>query len=696
MKFIWAKSKDKKEPSLTLFHAEAGSGSVENAAIAYQSQSVIAAGANGSGVALLSSLTNLFLSVFLLKVPSLIEGPKTSTRRTVVILALANTATWIPIVLVMMLFTHVHPLMLTALWIINIVPTVLLGPLRDYWIANIVPTDKMGRYLSWRSVISGAAYLLTFYIMGIILETNANKNLFGFAVILLFALFASAASAFLYTRIKPPVIPESKTKPAEFGFLTFLKQARSSHLGVFILFVSMFTFATNLAGPLFASYMMDELKFGYMTFAAVVSFEFIARVISLTFWGKMVDKTGSLKVLSMVAYLIPIVPVLWLFSTNIAYLCMIQAFSGVVWAAFDLSVQTFIYKATSPEQRLRYIVYYKSLTSFSVALGALTGALLVNNIVPIFGSKILTLFLLSGILRMVVARIMLPKLTTEGIPGAVIHEELANELSAAEMSSYAGGLYYHPEAWGKFTRRAYIIGNNIGKTLTRLNPVKAGLFYQTNEWSKYNKTTPKTHEVSENPKALYTHPNNWADYMRQQGADLQPIMAETKTSPAREGLYYRKAEWAQPDAMTDKARQAAQIEKKGLFHNPEQWLDYLKQGAALNATTMQSTTGTSSRQPVYYHPEAWEKYKQETAGNKSAQVKHHTARQPLLYHPEDWKRFSAENVKPYHRKPAVNHRVPVKPVPVTIKRDFTAKPRRTAAVLPVARKLQLEPVVTRY
>jgi len=694
MKFSWFKGKDKKDSSLGLFHAESATSAMENAGIAYQSQSVIAAGASVSGVALLSSLTNLFLSIFLLRVPSLLEGPRTSIRRTVLILAIANTMTWVPLATIMILFAHVSPLILTALWIVNIIPAVLLGPLRDYWLANIVPTDKMGRYLSWRSVITGAAYLATFYGMGMILQATADSNSMGFFIILLFALLSSAASALLYTRIKPPSALDVKNKDSDFGFLTFLKQAKNSHLGVFILFVSMFTFATNIAGPLFASYMMGDqvgdLHFNYMTYTVIISFEFIARVFSLTFWGKMVDKSGSLKVIGTVTYLIPFVPILWLFSSNIAYLCMIQAFSGVIWSAFDLGVQTFIYKATSPAQRLRYIVYYKSLTSFSVALGALTGALLVNNVVPIFGSKILTLFLLSGILRMAVARVMLPKLTQDGIPGAVIHEELANELAALKVPVFQDGLYYHPEAWGRFSRRAYIIGNNIGKTINKLNPAKMGLFYQPNQWAKYTKTNTETINLTaKEPKSgLYNNPKSWADYMRQQGVtQTAPVTAAVQ--PVREGLYYHKDEWQQQNEQitTAKGKNRSRIvEKKGLFHNPEQWVDYLKQGIVLNATTMQTVNGTSLRQPVYYHPEAWEKYKKETANIMTSKVKLGSSKKALLYHPEDWKRFSATSLKKKPGRPNTNAGIPVK-------RVYINQPKRQVTSTAGLRKPKLAPVI---
>jgi len=58
------------------------------------------------------------------------------------------------------------------------------------------------------------------------------------------------------------------------------------HLGTFILFASLFNFAVNLSSPLLTFYMLNNLKFNFMTLTLVFSCEYVARVISITFWGK--------------------------------------------------------------------------------------------------------------------------------------------------------------------------------------------------------------------------------------------------------------------------------------------------------------------------------------------------------------------------------------------------------------------------
>jgi MFS family permease len=544
MKLFAKKGSDNKDNSLNLFHGEAAAASAESAGCSFQSNSLIAVGADASTVSLLNTITNLVLAGLLIKVPNLVEG-KTPMKRTVVMMAVINAFTWIPIVFVFTFFRTINPLMLIGLWILGLVPATLLGPLRDNWLANMVPSEKMGRYLSWRAVIAGIFYLAALNIMGLALNQSHGNVGRGFAVVLAVAFLASVVSTFLYSMIhSPPPVARSQTAPS-LTFKKFLQGARKEHLGTFILFVSLFTFTVQLSGPLQAVYMQRDLKFSFMQITLIASCEFIARVISITFWGKMVDKSGSLRVLGIVSHLIPLSPLLWMLSKgNVAFLCGAQLFSGTVWAAFDLSNQTFIYKSTQPEQRLHYIVYCKSLTTFASALGMMAGGLLLNHMFRISGSQILAMFLVSSVARLAVVRMMLPKLKPGGIPDAIVHEELARELAMVNYPTRQG-LYYHPEAWSRFAKPVAAFGTILGKAVNKINPKPAGLYY---------------------------NPQQWSNFMGQ-NSDLQPGMVQYgNTESVKRGLYHNKKAWSEYRQQT-----AIQVEadgeqvKEGLLYNPEAW-----------------------------------------------------------------------------------------------------------------------------
>ena len=71
------------------------------------------------------------------------------------------------------------------------------------------------------------------------------------------------------------------------------------------------------------------------------------------------------------------------------------------------------------------------------------------------------------------------------------------------------------------------------------------------------------------------------------------------------------------------------------------------------------TAGDSlaNRQPIFYHPEMWNNYKNQTALCKVANVTTNarvlSSRQPLLYHPEEWDRTFDPAIVHIGRKSAI-------------------------------------------
>jgi hypothetical protein len=308
-------------------------------------------------------------------------------------------------------------------------------------------------------------------------------------------------------------------------------------------------------------------------------------------------------------------------------------------------------------------VYYRSLTSFSVALGSITGAFMLNYMFNIFGSPILGMFLVSGLLRMVVARVMLPKLTLKGIPDAVIHLELAAELAAVPIVARPG-LYYYPDLWRRFTRAASGGGKVIGKAFSTIGISKDGLFYKPAKWSDFlNKAGVQPKEVENNDASQNVHdnlfhkPGKWLEYLT--GIGAQPEQVESKiVEPVRDGLFYHKEGWAKFQEELQKSAasndNAPGIDRKGLFHDPQRWGEYMKQSLVLNATTMRTGgEGAVLRQPIYYHPEIWDKYQKETTARKSVNAPVPLSRKALLYHPDEWQKHNEKLNSHKSRKPAI-------------------------------------------
>jgi len=542
----------KNEKSSKYFHAEAAVVATEDAGAAYQAPSLIAAGAEAQGVAMLSALLNLPIAFLYLRVPSIIKRMG-SRKRAVLFLAILDAFSWLPLIAVMFFLGPVAPFWLVVLWLINLIPGVLLLPARDSWLADVVPANAMGRHLAVRTAVSATVYLGTFYIMGYVMDVFSGQIFKDFAIILLIAFVATVIKTILYSRMRDS--DRVVENQSEFGVSQFLQETKGEGLGRFILYVSLFNFAVCLCSPLFAVYMLKNLRFSYTTFAIVFSSEFIAKVISAPFWGKYSGRVGNLSIVRRMSYLIPLVPILWLASSNVIYLVCVQLFSGAVWAGFDICSRSLVYRASSPEKRAGYIVYKKSLIALCQAFGALAGAGLLSLMIPVFGSRILGLFLLSGIVRFAVAKAMLPNVreVEEDIPTSTSDRlELSPHALIMERintkSASRQGLYYRPQDWSQYSKYS-ISQANTANSDTKSVTSRRGVYYRPQDWEveRYTKRpsnedaiTKAYIEAVKSRRGLFFRPWDWADYIRERAPKATVAGSKTgKTLESKRGLFYQ-------------------------------------------------------------------------------------------------------------------------------------------------------------
>jgi MFS family permease len=141
----------------------------------------------------------------------------------------------------------------------------------------------------------------------------------------------------------------------------------------------------------------------YLIYTLVVTTATCASLLTINNWGRYADRIGNIKVLKLTSFFITLIPFFWVFYQHPFYLILVQVFSGFVWAGFNLCASNFIYDAVSPAKRTRCISYFNVLNGVALCLGALLGGYLAQRLPHLFGFRILSLFLISTVLRLVVA-----------------------------------------------------------------------------------------------------------------------------------------------------------------------------------------------------------------------------------------------------------------------------------------------------
>jgi len=364
--------------------------------------------ANNVQVGLISSLPQALGSLLQLLSNRLIKLFQ-SRKNLVSIAALFQGLMYVPIALVFFsgqLKIYHLIFFLCLYWMFGMI----LSPAWNSWMGDLTDEKERGSYFGRRNKITGFASFASFMVAGYILKMFAGGELsqyVGFAGIFLLALVSRLIS-FTFLRKKYEPVFEI-TKEAEFSFNDFIKQARFSNFGLLVIYLCIMNFSVYLAAPFFTPYMLNDLKFDYLTFTIVIGTAIIIKPFTMPAWGKASDRFGTKKILSLTGFLMPLVPLLWLFSPNVFYLIIIQIYSGFIWGGFEISSLSFIFDTTTSQKRATCVAYYNVINGFAMLLGAIIGGLLVRYN-DVFWSHYLLVFLISFILRMTTSFIFIPKI----------------------------------------------------------------------------------------------------------------------------------------------------------------------------------------------------------------------------------------------------------------------------------------------
>jgi len=365
----------------------------------------IALKATSAQIGMLTAFPNLIASLVQLK--SADVGERLKSRMSIIkIFVFLHAFMYLPIFFIPVLFKTNR-----ALWLILFVAiaaslNAFSGPAWTSLMADHIPARSRGRYFGWRNRLLGITTVLCALLAGFILNIFGKDNLDGFMIIIGLAFISRLMSWYFLSKMYEP--PMKVTKEHYFSFWDFIKRMKESNFAKFVLFVASISFAVNMSGPFFAVFMLRDLNLSYVTYTVIVIAATISTLVSMGIWGRHADIVGNIKVIRLTSFFIPIIPVLWLFSQNIAYLIIIQIFGGYVWAGYNLSVFNFVYDAVMPEKRTRCVSYFNVINGTAICCGALLGGLLAKNLPPILGHRLLTLFLLSGVLRAAFSMVMLP------------------------------------------------------------------------------------------------------------------------------------------------------------------------------------------------------------------------------------------------------------------------------------------------
>ena len=360
---------------------------------------------------LLGSFTQLF-SAWL--------GSRGVRRRPIILTGVTlQILIWLPIILLPLLFPEQAVTLLIVSVMLYFAAANLASPQWSSLMGDLVPERRRGRFFAARTRLMNLTAFLALVGAGLVLHffQGRGQPYRGFALVFSVALLARLYSLYQLSRMDEPAPGEARLAPVLTRDL--LARVRRSQFARFSVFFAFMNLAVFVAAPFFTVYMLRDLGFSYLEYTASTAMSVLAQFLTLTKWGRISDAFGNRVILAATGVVLPVLPLLWLVSTNFWYILAIQMFGGLIWAGFALSAGNFLYDAVPPPRRAQYSAIHSVLASFGVFAGALAGGLLAPYLpraTELFGlsidwvSNLYWVFLFSALARAVVALLFIPHL----------------------------------------------------------------------------------------------------------------------------------------------------------------------------------------------------------------------------------------------------------------------------------------------
>jgi len=288
--------------------------------------------------------------------------------------------------------------MLIAALVLFAVSGAVSGPAWGSLMSDYLPPRRRGEYFGWRNRILGSVSLVSMVASGLFLYlAGTTHRTLAFFIVFLVGSLARYVSAVFLSRMGD--VPHKENPASDFSFYMFIARFRESNFVKFVAFVASLTFASYIASPYFAVFMLQDLHLSYFQYMAIQVTPSMASLATFSWWGRHADLVGNARVLKFSASFTPLIPLLWLPYHNVYYLLVLQILSGFAWSGVNLCATNFIYDAVTPAKRVRCIAYFNLITGVALSAGAWLGGYLATALPPLWGYRILSLFALSAVLR---------------------------------------------------------------------------------------------------------------------------------------------------------------------------------------------------------------------------------------------------------------------------------------------------------
>lgn len=330
-------------------------------------------GANSIQIGLISAIPALLAAWFQLASLKLLEVHQ--KKSTVVMFFVAiHAISWLLIAILPFIAPTSQLSWFIALTIIGTVVSSIGFPWWQSWMKSITPKEIVGGYFGFRNAVIGFVVFATTIICGFLLKVaEPNLVLYAFVAIFLLGFIGRSVSLYFLSKIPEPKVEQAPEE--KISFWIFIEQLKKNNFGHFILYGALMTFAIAMISPFISLYFLKDLGLAndYFMYTALISAATLTSIVSMPYWGKVMDKHGTIKVLTATGFLACFYPLILIFVRDPVLLIVLQLFDGVAFSGFILALANFIFDSFEPKKIIYYATFQSILFGIATFCGTIIG-----------------------------------------------------------------------------------------------------------------------------------------------------------------------------------------------------------------------------------------------------------------------------------------------------------------------------------
>ncbi len=227
---------------------------------------------------------------------------------------------WIPIVLLPLLLPQWGPWLVVCGAAAYFACAHFTAPAWNSLIADWLDQHERGAYFARRAQIIASLSFFALCGAGWVLSLWQDSTTAWWGFVMIFTLAGSARilSAVALSSVQD-VHPTAQLE-AQQGFREFFRQNTTKDFRRFLLFAGLMHASVLIAGPFFVLYMLEDLHLSYLGYGGWLAAGLLGQLLTLRAWGQFGDRFGNKALLSITGFTVPILPMLYLVSTNLGFL----------------------------------------------------------------------------------------------------------------------------------------------------------------------------------------------------------------------------------------------------------------------------------------------------------------------------------------------------------------------------------------